>query len=113
MTSTGCLVLALTATTDFLPLQQIHFVNVNGLLITEEGDQNAQANGGLGCGVGDYKDGEHLTVQSAPQTGERYQVQVHGIKNQLDRHQHDDHVTAGEHTDHAQQEQGGAQHKVV
>src|SRR6202049_426829 len=48
---------------DCLPLQQIHFIHVDRLLITEEGDQDAEAYGSFGGGVGDYENREDLTVQ--------------------------------------------------
>src|SRR5580658_479210 len=82
----------LKARSGLLPLQQIHFVHVNRLLVTEEGDQDTEANGGFGGGVGDYKNREHLAVQGAgttaqagwhalPVARESHQVQVHGIQD--------------------------------
>ena len=44
---------------------------------------------------------------------ERHQVQVHGVQNQFDRHQDDDHVAARQHADHAQQKQGCAEDQVM
>jgi hypothetical protein len=45
-----------------LPLQQIHFVHVNRLLISEEGDQYAETNGRFGRRISNHKNGEHLAV---------------------------------------------------
>src|ERR1700680_3273457 len=96
-----------------LPLQQIHFVHINRLLISEEGDQYAETNSRFGRRISNHKNGEHLAVQTAPVTRESNQVQVYRIEDQFNRHQHHNHVPASEHTDHAQQKQGRAQDQIV
>src|SRR4051812_9440199 len=87
-----------------LPLQQIHVVHVHRLLVTEEGDDDAEPDSGFRCGIGDDEDGEHLPVQ-VMQARESNQVEVHRVKDQFDRHKHDDHVAAGKHADGADDEQ--------
>src|ERR1700680_1320991 len=96
-----------------LPLQQIHFVHINRLLISEEGDQYAETNSRFGRRITNHKNVEHLAVQTAPVTRESNQVQVYRIEDQLNRHQHHNHVPASEHTDHAQQKQGCTQDQIV
>src|SRR5215472_16442782 len=95
-----------------LPFQQINFVYVDRLLVAEEGDQDAEADGGFRGGIGDDKDGKDLSVK-AVETRESHQVQVDGVQDQFDRHQDDDHITAGEHTDDAQDEQGGGYDQIM
>src|SRR5512133_1132114 len=70
-------------TSHHLPLQQVHFVHVHRLLVAEEGDQNAQSDGGLCGGVGHDEDGENLSLQVV-KAGKGDKVQVHRIQNQLD-----------------------------
>src|SRR5271166_4058337 len=95
-----------------LPLQQIHFVHVHRLLVAEEGDDDAEADRGFGGGVGNHEDREHLPVQSV-QPRERHQVQVHGIQDQLNRHQNDDHVAPRQHADGANDEQRRRNNEVM
>src|ERR1700727_2781225 len=101
------------------PLQQVHFVYVDRLLITEEGDQDAEADRGFGGGVGDYKNCEDLavqgrrTVQSLPVAREGDQIQIDGVQDQFNRHQDDDYVAAGEDADDAENKQGCADNQVV
>src|SRR5215470_13262153 len=95
-----------------LPLQQINFVYVDRLLVAEEGDQDAEADGSFRGGIGDDKDGKDLSVK-AVETRESHQVQVDGVQDQFDRHQDDDHITASEHTDDAQDEQGRGYDQVM
>ena len=44
-----------------------------------------------------------------PVAGKRDQIQIHGIQNQFDRHQHNDHVPPREHANDSEQEQSSAQ----
>src|SRR5579871_5991323 len=89
----------------FSPFQQVHFVDVDRLFIAEEGNQNAEADRGFGGGVGNNENRKNLPMLRAPETGERDQVQVYGVQNQFNRHQHDDDVAPREHADNAQQKQ--------
>src|ERR1700689_4785323 len=93
----------------FSPLQQIHFVYIDRLLVAEEGDQNSEPDRSLGGGVGNHENGKYLAVQSSPKPRKRNQVEVHSVQNQFDRHQDDDHVAARQHANHAKQEKGSAQ----
>src|ERR1019366_896162 len=95
-----------------LPFQQIHFVHVHRLLVAEEGDDDAEADCGFGGRIGDDEDGEHLPVHP-PQPRERHQVQVHGIQDQLNRHQDDDHVAPRQHPDGADDEQRRRNYEVM
>src|SRR5579862_2548013 len=94
-----------------LPLQQIHFIHVDRLPITEEGDQNSQPDGSFSCCVGDYKNCENLTMQCVPAVNplpvarKRHQVQIDGVQDQLNRHQYDHDVPPREHANHTQQKQ--------
>src|SRR6516165_7357300 len=95
-----------------LPLQQINLVHVDRLLVAEEGDQDAEADGGFGGGIGDDKDSEDLSVKAVePREGD--QVQVDGIQDEFDRHQDDDHVATREDADDAQNEEGGGDDQVM
>src|SRR6266851_9039773 len=95
------------------PFQQINLIDIDRLLIPEEGDQNAKAHGGFGGGVYGNKDREYLPMQVSPHARERHQVQVYRVQNQLDRHQHNHNVAASEHTDHAQHEQSRCYDEIV
>src|SRR5208282_4804669 len=83
-----------------LPFQQINLIHIDRLFIPEESDQNAEAGGGFGGGVYYDKDREQLPMEVSPHARERYQVQVHRVQDQFDRHQHNHHVAARKHTDH-------------
>src|SRR5882762_1551689 len=52
-------------------------------------------------------------MQVSPHARECYQVQVYRVQNQLDRHQHNHHVAASEHTDHTQHEQCRCNDEIV
>src|SRR5215469_16853404 len=87
-----------------LPLQKIRFVHIHRLLISEEGDDNAQSDRGLcGC-IGNNENCKHLPVQSV-QPRKCHQVQVHGVQDQLNRHQDDDHVSPRQHSNGADNQQ--------
>src|SRR5580704_3779111 len=95
-----------------LPFQQVHFVDVHRLLIAEEGDQDAETDRCFGGGVGDDENCEDLALQ-APDPGEGDQVQVHSVQDQLDRHQHDDHIAAREDTNHTQHEERSGYDEIM
>src|SRR5580704_5963275 len=97
----------------FSPFQHVHFVREQRLAIAEKRQDDAQPDGGFrGC-VGDDKNCEDLTVQVAEHMRERHQVDVHGVQNQLDRHQDDNHVATREHADDAYGEQREAKPKIM
>src|SRR6202007_1445153 len=92
---------------------EIHFVGEDGFAITEEGNDDAEADGSFRSGVGDDKEGEDLSgyVVEVPREGD--QVNVNGVEDQLDGHQDDDHVTPRDDADGADQEEREAQEQVV
>src|SRR6516225_1138365 len=77
-----------------LPLQQVDFIRLHRFLVAEKRDQDAQPDGGFGHRVRNHEDGENLSVDVLQRMRERDQVDVHGIKNQLDRHQNDHDVAS-------------------
>src|ERR1700733_3454595 len=96
-----------------LPFQQINLIHIDRVFIAKEGDQNSQPHGGFGGGIDYDKDCENLPVQPSPHTREGHQIKVYRVQNQLDRHQHDDHVAAGKPSDHAQHEECCRNHEIV
>src|ERR1700687_4651652 len=52
-------------------------------------------------------------MQVSPHARECHQVQVYRVQNQFDRHQHNHHVAASEHTDHTQHEQCCCNDEIV
>src|SRR5436309_1212698 len=79
----------------------------------EEGDQDPQADGGLAGGDGDGEDGEDLPRQVRPLVGEGDEVQVDRIQDELDRHQHRDHVPAHQDAGQPDREEHEAQHEIL
>src|SRR5579862_394671 len=94
------------------PLQKINLIRVHRLFVAEEGDDQAQAHGGFGGGVGNHEDGEHLTVHVMKHLRKSHQVDVHRVQDQFDGHENNDHVAAGEHADHADGKKSGAEIEI-
>src|SRR5438046_595589 len=77
-----------------LPPHQIHLVDVHGLFVAIERENDPEADGGLGGGDRDHEDREHLSDRVLLLRGEGNQVDVHRVQDQLDRHEDDDDVAA-------------------
>src|SRR5881296_1363955 len=98
---------------SFSPLQQIHFVREHGLAVPEKRDDDSEAHGRLRGRVRYNENCEDLPCHVAEQTRKRHQVDIHRVQDQLDGHQHDNHVAPGHHADHTNQEQRQTQKQIV
>src|ERR1019366_2269687 len=78
--------------TRFLPLQQVDFIRLHGFLIAEQGDEDAETDGGFSHCVGNHKDREYLPGGVLPHVRKGDQIDVHGIEDEFDGHQDDHHV---------------------
>ena len=77
---------------------------------------DGQAHADLGGGDGDDEQGEDLAGDGSgvvPQGAEGDQVDVDGVEDQLDRHEHEHAVPAGEHAVDADAEQDGAEEQEL
>src|SRR6266550_6276193 len=95
------------------PLQQIHFIRENRFFIAEKRDQDTQSDRGLSHRVRDHKNREDLPVDVLQVVREGDEIDVHRIQDQLDGHQDNHDVAAGEHTDGADEQQCSAQRQVM
>src|SRR2546421_4169511 len=96
-----------------LPLQQIHFVRQHRFAVAEKSDDDSEADGSLRGSIGNDEKREDLSSYVTVQTGKGDQVDVHGIQNQLDGHEHDDNVAPRDDSDHADDEEREAEEQVV
>src|SRR5207244_13329485 len=96
-----------------LPLKQINLVSQHCLAVTEKSDDDSEADGGFRGSICDDEKCEDLSRHITIQTGKGHQVDVHGIENQLDRHEHDNDVAARDDTNHADDEERETQKQVV
>src|SRR5580692_2255257 len=95
--------------TALLPFQQVDFIRQHGFLIAEQRDEDAQPDGGLGHRVDNHENRENLSVDLAEDARKGHQIDVYGVEDQLDGHQNDDDIAAGEHADSADEQQRRAQ----
>src|SRR5262245_20605498 len=86
---------------------QVHFVDVDGLYVAVEGQDDAETDGRFGRGDGDDENREHLADGVALLLRIGNQVDVDRVENQLDRHEDDDDVPADHDADDADDEQRG------
>src|SRR6266404_5789658 len=93
-----------------LPLQKINLIDPDRFAIAIERDHDAESNRRL-SGRDDndenceYLAGERVRAAAVLQiTRERDEVQIRRVQNQLDRHEDDDDVAAGQHAGHANDE---------
>src|SRR5258707_722056 len=86
------------------PFEEVHLVGEDGFVVAEESDDDAEADGSFRDSVGDDEEGENLSGNVAEVTREGDEVDVHGVKDQLDGHEHDDDVAARDDADGADQE---------
>src|SRR5580693_7196305 len=96
-----------------LPFQEIHFVGEDGFAVAEEGDDDAKADGGFRGGGGNDEEGEDLAGDVSEVTREGNEVDVDGVKDQLDGHEDDNDVAARDDADGADQKQREAQEQVM
>src|SRR5260221_6140583 len=95
------------------PFEEVHLVGEDGFAVAEESDDDAKADGGFRGSVGDDEEGEYLPGNVAKVAREGDEVDVDGVEDQLDGHEHDDDVAARDDADGADQEQREAQEQVV
>src|SRR5271169_2537171 len=95
------------------PFQEIHFVGKQRFAIAEKRENNAQADGGFGGCVRDDKNREDLAIHIAIQTREGHEIDVDSVQDQLDGHEHDDHVAAHQHANHANGEERETEHEII
>src|SRR4249919_551262 len=77
-------------------LQRVDVGDVDRAPVAEQGDQDRQADRGLGRGNGQDEEHEHLAGGVADLARERDEVDVDREQQQFDRHQQHDHVLAVE-----------------
>src|SRR5260370_26455502 len=92
---------------------QVDLVNVECLARAEEGDDDGEADGGLGCGYDHHEEDEDLALDLVPQMGEGDEGQVDGVEHQLDRHEDGDDVALDEERCDADGEEDGGEDQVV
>src|SRR5450432_3905315 len=88
-----------------LPFQQVHFVGEYGLAIAEEGDNDAEADGGFPGGHDDDEKREDLCGDVAKDAGKSDEIDVHGVENKFDGHEYDKDISAGEYAKGTDEEQ--------
>src|SRR5882724_984711 len=86
------------------PFEEVHLVGEDGFAVAEESDDDAEADGSFRGSVGDDEKGEYLPGNVAKVTREGDEVDVDGVEDQLDGHEHDDDVAARDDADGADQE---------
>src|SRR5205823_608585 len=96
-----------------LPLQQIHFVRQHRFAVAEKRDDDSEPHGSLRSRISNDEQRKDLPGHITVQTGKCHQVDVHGIQNQLDGHEHNDDVASGDHTEHADDEERETQEQVM
>src|SRR5215471_12636148 len=74
---------------------------------------DGQADAHLGGGDRDDEQSEHLARDLLRERGERNEVDIDGVEHQLDRQQHEDAVTAGQHAVDAGAEQERAEDEIL
>src|SRR5664280_1098901 len=78
-----------------------------------ERDDDAEADGGFRGRDRDHEHGEHLSGEVPELAGERDEVEVGGVEDQLDAHQDGDEVPPHRHADDAEREQREREHEDV
>src|SRR5690554_4529327 len=93
------------------PSHQVQFVDVGGLAIAEDHQDDGQADPHLGGRHRDHEEGEHLTyrLRRAPHGFEDDEVDVDGRQHQLDREEHHHRVASHQQSVDTGGEQGRGQ----
>src|SRR5205823_14200355 len=84
---------------------QVELVGVDAGLVAEDEQDDGQAHADLDGGHEDHEQGEDLAHHRVAEGAEGDQVDVDGVEHQLDRHQHQHRVAAGEDAVYADAEQ--------
>src|SRR5207244_6846704 len=92
-------------TTSTSPLQQVDLIDIDGLSVPVDQDDDRQADPDLCRRDGDHEQREHLPGELVEVRREGDQVDVHRVQHQLDRHQHEDRVAPGQDSIHARGEE--------
>src|SRR3954451_22573419 len=97
-----------------LPLHEVDLGEVDRVAVAVDEQHDGQAHAHLGGGDGDHEEGEDLAGGRVVEEPEGDQVDVDGVEDQLNRHQHEHAVLAGQHTvdPDAEQERGKEQELV-
>src|ERR1041385_5558380 len=77
-------------------LHRVDLVDIQGLTVFENRQDDCQADGGFGRGDYHYEEGDEVAVDLLPAIGKRDEAEVHGVEHQLDRHEHGDDVAPEE-----------------
>jgi hypothetical protein len=85
--------------------QHTRIIDVDRLAVSEEGDDDTQANSRLSGRDGHDHKNKQLARNVAVITRERNECQVYGIEHQLDAHKHTDSVALKNNADRADGEQ--------
>ena len=89
-------------------------VEVDAVQVAVDEQHDGEADADLGGGDGDHEQREHLADRRAVvERAERDEVDVHRVEDQLDRHQHEHRVLAGEHAVDADAEQERAEQEEL
>src|SRR4051812_26477737 len=94
-------------------LQQIGFGDVDRAPVAVDEQHDCQADTDLGGGDGDDEQGEDLPGGGAFEGSEGDQVDVDGVEDELDRHQDEHTVLAGQHAVDARAEEEGRQQEIL
>src|SRR5215216_7145071 len=94
-------------------LHLAELVERDGAAVAVHQQHHAEPDADLGGGDRDDVQGEDLAIDVAVHEGERDEVEVHGVENELHRHQHHHGVAPGEHAEHADAEQDRAEQEEV
>src|SRR5437868_6163674 len=95
------------------PLQQVDLISLHRLFVAEQRDEDAQPDRGLGYGVGNNEDREDLAADVVQILRKSDQIDVDRVQDQLDRHQDDHNIAAGQHPNGPDQQERGAQSQIV
>src|SRR5215204_371987 len=95
-----------------LQSQQARVVNVERFAVTEDGDDDAEADGGFGGRDRHHDEDEELPRHVTEVTGEGDERQVDGVEHQLDAHEHLDGVALDDDADHPDGEQHGRERQI-
>src|SRR5689334_19756286 len=96
-----------------LPLQAREGFGVQRLAVTEQGDDDREADGGFRGGDGHHEEHDDLAVGGAERAAEGDEREVHRVQHDLDRQQDRDQVAADEHAGGADRKQDGRHDQVV
>src|SRR4030042_4089240 len=86
-------------------LQAAHLVDIDAVLGLEDGEDQRQPDGHLGCRHGDDEEDDDVAAHLLQRSSVSDERQVGGVEHQLHRHEGDDGVAPDQHTDRAQREQ--------